>query len=127
MQADIVPKAEAMSHRDACLALFRQAEENDAAAIQLVEEVGRYVGYGCVTIINAFNPQRIVLGDIVAHAGERLLQTVNKVVDARVIPELRGTTTITLSALPTDAAVLGAAAVAIDQVLERPSNFLEHP
>lgn len=76
-----------------------------------------------MTICNAFNPSRIVIGDIVAQAGEPLLQRVREVVGERVIPEITQSTQIELSALPTDAAVTGAAAVAITYILDHPSQF----
>lgn len=120
----LVEHSSELTHRQACSALFEQAQQGNSEACALVEQIGTYIGYGAVTIINAFNPERIVLGDIVAQAGERLLQVVQRVVDERVIPQLAQQTTITLSQLPTDATVTGAAAVAITQFLEHPSQFL---
>ncbi|RBP98532.1 NagC family transcriptional regulator [Bifidobacterium aemilianum] len=119
----LVPGAQAMTHRQACQALFDQAAAGDAPSLQAVKEIGRYVGYGCVTIINAFNPERIVIGDIVSAAGKPLLRAIQDVVDERVIPELNDSTSISLSCLPTDAIISGAAAVAITQFLNHPSLF----
>ena len=42
-----------------------------------------------------------------------------------VVPEINAATSITLSTLPTDAAVSGAAAVAVTQFLEHPSVFFD--
>lgn len=123
----LIPAAESMSHRQACLSLFAAADEGDVEAQRLVDEVGRYVGYGCVIIFNTFNPERIVIGDIIASGGARLLQAVREVVDQRVIPELNDSTTIVLSDMPTDSTVSGAAAVAITQFLEHPSQFFDMP
>jgi hypothetical protein len=64
-----------------------------------------------------------VLGDIIAEGGQPLLEAAREVVDERVIPELNKATTICLSKLPTDAAVIGAAAVAVTQFLDHPSRF----
>ncbi|MDF7664714.1 ROK family transcriptional regulator [Bifidobacterium sp. ESL0745] len=118
-----------MTHIEACRALFSLAEQqNDNQRIgkarKLVADIGRYVGYGCVIICNTFNPRRIVLGDIGALGGQRLLKIAQNVVDERIIPEIVQSTEITLSGLPTDAAVLGAAATAITQFLDHPSYFL---
>ena len=114
-----------MTHIEACEALFALAAHGDARALELVRHVGTYVGYGLVTIINAFNPRRIIIGDIVAHAGVPLLDAAMHVVENRVLPELAATTTVTLSDLPTDAAVTGAAAVAITAFLDQPSRFAD--
>lgn len=122
-ETGIIPDSDNMTHKQACHALFEQAAQGDADAQALVHEIGRYVGYGCVTIFNTFNPERIVLGDIVAEGGQPLLDAAREVVDERVIPELNQATTICLSKLPADAAVIGAAAVAVTQFLEHPSRF----
>ena len=114
-----------MTPAQAANALFKAAADGDQAAVHMVARVGRYVGYGCVTIINAFNPGRIVLGDIVAGGGETLLAAVQSVVDERVIPQIADATSIELSSLPTDSAISGAAAVAVNQFLDNPSLFLD--
>ncbi|MBM6700306.1 ROK family transcriptional regulator [Bifidobacterium pullorum subsp. saeculare] len=123
--AGIVEGSAAMSHAQACRALFALAQEGDARARGLVREVGHAVGYGLVIIANAFNPSRIVIGDIVAEAGPLLLEAAREVMDERVIAEVTQATEVTASALPTDAAVLGAGAIAITRFLERPSAFLD--
>jgi predicted NBD/HSP70 family sugar kinase len=114
-----------MTHAQACAALFREACDGNGRAASMVKAIGEYVGYGCVTIINSFNPERIVIGDIVAQGGDLLLRAAQDVVDERVIPELRSATSITISALPTDAAICGAASVAITQILNHPSTFFD--
>ena len=122
---DIVPGCESMTHAQACSALFAKAGTGDETAMTLVRDIARYIGYGAVTIINAFNPTCIVLGDIVAQAGQPLLDEVERVVLDRTIPEIGRNTRITLSTLPTDATVTGAAAVAITNFLEHPSMFFD--
>lgn len=120
-----IPGVESMTPAQAADALFIAANGGDAAAQTMVRHIGRYVGYGCVTIINAYNPQRIVLGDIVARGGEPLLSAAQSVVDERVIPQIADATSIELSKLRTDSTILGAAAVAVNQFLDHPSRFLD--
>ena len=124
-EGDIVPGCESMTHAQACAALFAKADAGDEAARQLVNKAARYIGFGCVTIINAFNPSHIVLGGIVSQAGQPLLDEVKAIVSEHTIPEVSSETTISLSALPTDATVTGAAAVAITNFLEHPSMFFD--
>ncbi|RSX57250.1 ROK family transcriptional regulator [Bifidobacterium samirii] len=119
----VVGDVDGLTHAQACQRLFDAAADGDEAACALVHRVGRYAGYGCVTILNAFNPRRIVIGDIVARAGAPLLDAIREVVAERAIDDIARATDITLSPLPTDAAVTGAAAVAITQFLEHPSVF----
>lgn len=125
LEQNIIPIDAEASHAQACYALFKAADQGNQQAQQLIEEIGTYVGYGCVTIFNAFNPAKIVIGDIVSAGSQRLLRAIRDVVDSRAIPELNDSTTIELSALPTDATVAGAAAVAITQFLNNPSLFFD--
>ena len=114
-----------MRDDDACAGLHSTVRQGERGRRDRDASDARYVGYGAVTIINAFNPTHIVLGDIIAQAGQPLLDEVTQVVRERTIPEIGRNTRITLSALPTDATVTGAAAVAITNFLEHPSMFFD--
>lgn len=120
----VVPGAADMTHTEAARALFAKAGDGDEAAIAIVREVARYVGYGCVTIFNGYNPEHIIIGDIVSEAGPILLDEVRATVAERAIPEINASTSISLSTLSADAAVSGAAAVAVTQFLEHPLGVL---
>ncbi|PJM73152.1 NagC family transcriptional regulator [Bifidobacterium primatium] len=124
---DLIDDAQSMTHIDACAALFELARGGDETALGLVRDFARYIGYGCVTIINAYNPAQIVLGDIMAQAGSILLDEVQTVVERHALPALRDTTAITISDLPVDATLSGAAAVAAAQFLEHPTEFVGQP
>ena len=122
-EGTLVPGAADMEHAEACRRLFLLAQEGNAQARAMVRTIGRYVGYGCLIIFNAFNPERIVIGDIISEAGQALLDEIERVVEQRAIGAIAETTTITLSTMPTDATVLGAAAVATTRFLDHPSQF----
>lgn len=124
-RSDLVPGSATMSHADACRALFVLAQSGNARAADLIAQVARYAGYGAVTIINAYNPATIVIGDLLAEAGEPLLRGVRAVVDSRVVPEMADATTITLSSPSDDATLVGAAAVAVDHFLDHPAEFFD--
>ena len=119
----IVNGADSMSHTEACRALFALAHHGDEAALAMIRTIGTYIGYGCLIIFNTFNPSTIVIGDIVSEAGRPLLDEIKRTVRQRAIPEIYESTTIRLTTMPTDAAVLGAAAVAINYLLDHPSDF----
>lgn len=121
----VVPGAADMTHAEAARALFTKASVGDEDAASMVREVARYVGYGCVTIFNGYNPEHIIIGDIVSEAGPILLDEVRATVAERAIPEINASTSISLSTLSADAAVSGAAAVAVTQFLEHPSVFFD--
>lgn len=109
---------------DACNAVFESARGGNQKALEIVKEVAEYIGYGCVTLINAYNPDIIVIGDIVSQGGDLLLPTIMEVVKQRTIPELYDRVQIKISSLKVDSTLYGAAAIATDKVMEMPSAFL---
>lgn len=123
---ELIDNAKELSHAESARHLFTLASQGDNKhALAMIRAIARYVGFGCVTIINAFNPHHIILGDIVAEAGRPLLDEVRRVVHQRAIPELADVTKITLSNLSTNAAICGAAATAITQFINHPSSFFD--
>ncbi|WP_367566803.1 ROK family protein [Lacrimispora sp.] len=122
-----VPECLSKSHQqslDACNAIFKAARKGNAKALEVVQEVAEYIGYGCVTLINSYNPDIIVIGDIVSQGGDLLLPTIQEVVRQRVISELSSRVQIKISSLKVDPTLYGAAAIATDKVLQMPSAFL---
>jgi predicted NBD/HSP70 family sugar kinase len=93
-------------------------------ALKVVREIAEYIGYGCVTLINGYNPDIIVIGDSVSQGGDLLLPTIKEVVRQRTVIELHEKVQIKLSQLKVDSTLYGAAAIATDRVLRRPSSYL---
>lgn len=120
----LVEDAERLSPIAACRALFALAAAGDADALEHVRELGRYVGYGCVTVINAYDPEIIVLGDLMAEAGEPLLAAAQAVVDERVAPALRARVRLSLNTMGGDEVLSGAVALAIEHALGNPTAML---
>ena len=81
------------------------------------------MGIGVVNVINAYNPDMIILGDEMAQAGEPWLEAIKEVVRERVIEELRKETTIELSELEVEPAFLGAGTLVIKKVFENLSQL----
>jgi glucokinase len=54
--------------------LLEAAKENHPASLDLIEEVGFYLGLGCANIVNTLDPEIIILGTLVIHFGELLLK-----------------------------------------------------
>lgn len=109
---------------DACNAIFKAARGGNQKALNIVKEVAQYIGYGCVTLINAYNPDIIVIGDSVSQGGDLLLPTIIEVIKQRTIPELCDRVQIKISSLKVDPTLYGAAAIATDKVVQMPSAFL---
>ena len=71
----------------------------DPLAVSLMEEGGKYLGYGLANIIKIFNPEKIIIGGEYARAGDRLLSHVKKETYERLVPEIYKSTRISLSTL----------------------------
>lgn len=115
--------SENLQSSEACNAIFDAARGGNQKALDVVRETAEYIGYGCVTIINAYNPDIIILGDVVSQGGDLLMPTILEVVKQRVIPELHTKVQIKISNLKIDPTLYGAAATATNKVLQLPSMF----
>ncbi len=127
MAQERVPECFSKGHQqsfDACKAVFDAARGGSQKALEVVREIARYIGYGCVTLINAYNPDIIVIGDCVSQGGDLLLPIIQEVVKQRAISELHARVQIKISSLKVDPTLYGAAAIATDKVLQMPSAFL---
>lgn len=93
--------------------VFQAAEAGDAVAAAILEQALHYLGICVANTIMSFDPEVVILGGGVAQAGERVFNSVKKVVAARCLPTMAENTRIVPAALGTDAGVLGAVALAI--------------
>jgi glucokinase len=68
--------------------LFVAARQGDTLALRLVDETAHYMGVGLANIIQALNPQVIVLGTIATSQGDFFLDRVRRVVQAETWPQM---------------------------------------
>ncbi len=94
----------------------RAYHEGDLLARRLVEETGRYLAAGVVSIVNAFNPCILVLGGGVIEGIPELIQIVEPVVQSWALEAAVEKLEIVKAALGGDAGVIGAAALAQELV-----------
>jgi predicted NBD/HSP70 family sugar kinase len=121
---ECLPAVLPQSHK-ACSIVFNAAREGNKKAMEVVKRIAGYIGVVCVTIINAYNPEIIVIGDSLSRGGDLLLPTINDIVRQRVVPELHSKVQIKITNLRIDPTLYGAAAIATDKVLQLPSAFSE--
>jgi glucokinase len=84
----------------------------DREAAEVVALVGRRLGAGLVGIVNAFNPEVVVVGGGGGRAGELLLEPARAVVAERGLRPSRDRARIVAAALGIDAGMIGAALLA---------------
>jgi glucokinase len=101
--------------------LFALARNNNAAAQTVVETSVRYLGAGLGSLINVFNPERIIIGGGVSKAGSFFLDKIRTVIGDYTMPVILAKCEIVLAILGNDAGMLGAAILAKDW-----ENYLNH-
>ena len=94
--------------------------EGDLLARLLVEETGRYLAAGVVSIVNAFNPCVMVLGGGVIEGIPELIQMVSEFTRNMALEASVEELKIVKAALGVDAGVIGAAALAQNLVDKAP-------
>ncbi|CAG7595598.1 N-acetylglucosamine repressor [Leucobacter soli] len=93
------------------------AKSGDVEAIQAIRQAGRDIGEVLTSCVSLMNPSTIVIGGTMAQAAEHLVAGVREVVYARSIPLSTEHLTIAPSRAAANAAILGAAQLAIDTAL----------
>ena len=92
------------------------AHTGDAAAVSVLAQIGRRLGYGLVGVVNVFNPELIVIGGGAIAAGELLLGPAREVVSERALPPVREMVSIVPAEFGDESGMLGAALLALDSL-----------
>jgi predicted NBD/HSP70 family sugar kinase len=92
-------------------------KRGNIAAIQAVRQAGRDIGEVLTTCVSVINPSAIVIGGTLAQAGEHLIAGVREVVYMRSMPLATEHLQIAQSRAGADAAIRGAAMLAVDFAL----------
>ena len=96
----------------------QHAGRSDPLAVELIEEVARWLGIGIVTLMHAIDPETVVIGGAMtfgrdAHpVGRMFLGRVREEVRRRTFPVLAERTSIRYASLGGDAGSIGAAGLA---------------
>jgi glucokinase-like ROK family protein len=107
--------------------VIRAAEEEDEAALEVLRQTGRYLGIGVMNLINAFNPELIILGGALSQAYPFLLPVVEKVVAERAMAMPAKSTRIVTSTYGKDACAFGAVGSVLHKILAMPNYALTAP
>jgi glucokinase len=83
-------------------------------ARDLLERVGYRLGTGIASLVNAFNPEVVVLGGGFSRAGELLFEPARRVVAERALPPARDVVRIVPALLGVEAGLIGAGLVGFE-------------
>ncbi|KGP91759.1 ROK family transcriptional regulator [Pontibacillus chungwhensis BH030062] len=88
--------------------VFEAATRGDEFSQELLKQTGRYLGIGLTNLIHTINPNRIIIGGGVSHAGEFILDSLQETIQARIITDAAKETEIVPSQLGDNASAIGA-------------------
>jgi glucokinase-like ROK family protein len=103
------------------LAIINQAAEaGDREVLEAIGETGAALGLGLANLINIFNPQMVVIGGSLSIVGKYMLPAIEEVIQARTLEMMLNPIKIQVSAFGSDASVMGAVALVVQQILSKP-------
>lgn len=94
--------------------LVRLADEGDATARSILAGIGEKLGAGIASLVNVFNPERVVIGGGFAAAGDWILQPARAVVRWQALRPAGERVRIVRAELGTAAGLIGAGFVAFE-------------
>lgn len=90
------------------------AHDGDAAALDVLAAIARWLGVGVANIVNMLNPDVVVIGGGVVAAGELLLAPARAVVAERALSPSKEHARIVAARFGAESGMLGAATLALD-------------
>jgi glucokinase-like ROK family protein len=96
------------------------ARLGDAVALNALEIIGRHLGIGIASLVNALNPELVVFGGILSLAGEFLMPVIEKEVERRALKWNREAMQLVLARHASDACVMGGVAAVYQAILAQP-------
>ncbi len=122
-RSSLIPQLMAQQNSPLTIPLIKQAADaGDQEAIESFAEAGRAMGKGFAGLINIFNPEKVILGGPLSIAGDYLLPAIRETVSCHAMPDMGPQTEVALSSFGPDAALIGAIAVVVDDVLSHPGG-----
>jgi glucokinase-like ROK family protein len=93
------------------------ALQGDQLCRSALEEVGKNLGTGIADLANIFNPQMVVIGGAFSYAREIILPVLENTISIETLTAVKEELRVVFSEHGTDACVLGAIAVVLDDIL----------
>lgn len=98
--------------------IIEAANKGDQYAIQLLSNIGTYMGKGIAVLIQLFNPELIILSGKIAEAKQYITLPMQQAINTYCMTQIREKTTIISSELGQNSRLLGYATTGIDYFLD---------
>lgn len=99
------------------------ARGRDAVARTALDQVGRHLGIGIASLVNALNPDLVVFGGILSLAGEFLLPPIYEELQHRTLLWNEHATEVVLARHGVNACVMGGVAMVYQAILTQPATI----
>ncbi len=119
----IIPKFMAEQNSPLTISIIKQAADKyDKEAVEALEETGAALGLGFASLIDIFNPGKIILGGSLSSIGIHLLPSIKETATKHSLSDVSPKVDIMLSAFETDAILIGAISIVINDILSHPAT-----
>ena len=115
----IVERTQGQWERLSVEMIVEAAQAGDKVAIRALEEIGHSLGVGIASLLNALNPEIVVLGGILSIASEFLFPVVNEEIQKRALQWNRESVKVVRAAHGSDACVKGGTATVYQSILSQ--------
>lgn len=97
--------------------LLKAYDENDEVTVEVIDDAAKYIGIGAANIMNAFNPEIIILGGgLMESFGEKLISKIENYAKRYAIKQNFESCKFKISSLGDDACIYGAYQIAKDKM-----------
>ncbi|MFO8102490.1 MAG: ROK family protein [Dehalococcoidia bacterium] len=96
--------------------VVKAASNGDSMASNILEEAGMYLGMAITSLIHLLDPEVVIIGGGVANAGDLILNPIRAAIEERIMPDFRGRARVVRSELGDDSGIMGAIALALDEM-----------
>lgn len=100
--------------------IVEQARKGHPDAVDVLNEIGNYLGVGLANLVNILNPELIVIGNRLSLAGEQLEKSMLNTLENRSLTYHRQKTSLAFAKLGVYSTALGAASMPITSFLMDP-------
>jgi glucokinase-like ROK family protein len=122
-QEGIIPSLLAKYNTPLSIAIIKQAaDEGDKLVLESLAEAGTAIGLGFASFIDIFNPEKIILGGAISIVGKYLLPSIEETAAKHSLSDSSPKVDILLSDFLTDAVLLGAISIVVDDILSNPTH-----
>jgi N-acetylglucosamine repressor len=105
------------------LSIIKQAaDEGNKESLEALAETGAALGLGFAGLIDIFNPEKIILGGPLSIVGNYLLPAIIETASAHSVTVPNPNAEILLSSFNTDAVLVGAISIVVDDVISNPTH-----